>query len=158
MLPNGEGVMGRALFAIAASLCLAGAAPAPKPDLPGWMSGDWVREEGSAWTEEHWSKPRAGLMLGTGRSGRGDRVESFEFMRIERDSDGRLTFWGSPGGAPAVAFRAVETGPTRVVFENPAHDFPTRVGYSRRGDTLTGTISGPGGANAQSWVYRKVSR
>ncbi len=148
--------MRRATLAIAAWLCLAGLAPLPKLPMPGWMSGDWVREEGGAWTEEHWSRSRGGLMLGTGRRGRGDRVESFEYMRIAREADGRLTFWGSPGGAPAVAFPAVETGPAKVVFENPSHDFPTRVGYSRSGNMLTATISGPGGANPQSWRYRRV--
>jgi len=150
--------MRQVVLAIAASLCLAGAAPAPSPYMPGWMSGDWVRQEGPSWTEEHWSRPRAGLMLGTGRSGRGDRIQSFEYMRIGRDRASRLTFWGSPGGAPAVAFPAVETGPARVTFENPAHDFPTRIAYSRSGGTLTATVSGPGGANAQTWKYRKVSR
>lgn len=148
--------MRQAMLAAAGALFLLSAVPAPSPALPGWMSGDWVREESGRWTEEHWSRPRAGLMLGTGRSGLGESVQSFEYMRIARDSDGRLTFWGSPGGAPAVAFRAVDTGPAKVVFENPAHDFPTRVGYSRKGDMLTATISGPGGAHAQSWRYRKA--
>jgi hypothetical protein len=151
-------VMRQAVLTIAASLFLAAAAPSPSTPLPGWMSGDWVRDEGRSWTEEHWSGPRAGLMLGTGRSGRGETVQSFEYMRIARDAQGRLTFWGSPGGAPAVAFPAVETGPAKIVFENPAHDFPTRIVYSRTGDRLTASISGPGGANAQSWVYRRGAR
>jgi hypothetical protein len=146
------------MLAVGASLLLAGASPAPSPTLPGWMSGDWERQDGAGWTEEHWSKPRAGLMLGTGRSGRGDRVQSFEFMRITLDSERRLTFWGSPGGAPAVAFQAVETGDSRVIFANDRHDYPTRVAYNRVGNVLIATVSGPGGANPQSWRYRKVSR
>ena len=150
--------MNRIVLAIATWLCLAGAAPQAGPQLPGWMSGDWARQEGAAWTEEHWSRPRGGLMLGTGRSGRGDRVRSFEYMRIGRDAEGRLTFWGSPEGAPAVAFRAVEAGVANVVFENLSHDYPTRIAYSRTGDWLTATISGRGGANPQSWRFRKVSR
>ena len=150
--------MRQAVLAIAASLCLAGAAPPQESPMPGWMSGDWALEDASGWTEEHWSSPRAGLMLGTGRNGKGERLGSFEYMRIARDGQGRLTFWGSPGGAPAVAFPAVETGPARIVFENPAHDYPTRVAYSRSGNRLTATISGPNGANSESWVYRRVSR
>jgi hypothetical protein len=150
--------MKQTVLAIAASLFLAGAAPAPNPQLPGWMSGDWLREEGAAWTEEHWSRPRGGLMLGTGRSGRGDRVRSFEYMRIGRDAEGQLTFWGSPEGAPAVAFRAVTVRDNEMIFENPAHDFPTRVAYRRTGDIMTATVSGPGGANPQSWRFRRVSR
>ncbi len=150
--------MRRAVLAIAASLCLAGAAPPQSAPMPGWMSGDWAREDASGWTEEHWSRPRAGLMLGIGRNGKGERLGSFEYMRIARDAQGRLTFWGSPGGAPAVAFPSVETGPARIVFENPAHDFPVRIAYSRSGNRLTATISGPNGADAQSWVYTKAAR
>jgi hypothetical protein len=44
------------------------------------------------------------------------------------------------------------------VFENPAHDFPTRVAYRRDGDRLVATVSGPGGRDAQSWTFvRKPS-
>jgi hypothetical protein len=57
-----------------------------------------------------------------------------------------------------VAFPAVETGAARVTFENLSHDYPTRIAYSRSGNRLTASISGPGGANAQTWVYSKVSR
>jgi hypothetical protein len=148
--------MRQVVLAIAASFSLAGAAPPLSAPMPGWMSGDWTLENGADWTEEHWSGPRAGQMLGIGRNGRGERLQSFEYMRIERDAQGRLTFWGSPGGSPAVAFPAVETGSAKVVFENPAHDFPVRIAYSRAGDILTATISGPGGAHRQSWRYKKA--
>ena len=150
--------MRHAMLAIIGWFCLAGLSPIPAAPMPGWMSGDWVREEGGRWTEEHWSAPRANLMLGTGRNGRGDRIASFEYMRIARDAEGRLTFWGSPGGAPAVAFPAVEVADSKVVFENPAHDYPTRIAYIRAGDILTATVSGPGGADAQSWAYKKARR
>jgi hypothetical protein len=121
----------------------------------GWLSGDWVSEANGRWTEESWTEPRGGMMLGISRSGRGERATGFEFMRIGVAADGVVTFWGSPQGKPAVAFRLAALGKTDVAFENPDHDFPTQIAYRREGDTLTATISGPNGASAQSWTYRR---
>ena len=47
------------------------AAPVEKlPALPAWMAGCWVHVQGERWTEECWTTPRGGVMLGSGRSGR----------------------------------------------------------------------------------------
>jgi hypothetical protein len=76
-------------------------------------------------------------------------------MRIAVETDGKLTFWGSPGGKPPVPFRLARSGPNRLEFENPAHDYPTRITYRREGERLTATISGPNGTNPMSWRYRR---
>ena len=149
--------MKSAVLVIAATM-LTGAVPAPTLNMPGWMTGDWERNQGASWTEEHWSEPRAGLMLGTGRSGLGETSEGFEYMRIERDPAGRLIFWGSPMGTTPIAFRLVKQTEAEIAFENGLHDYPTRVVYKRSGDMLTATISGPGGSKPQTWVFHKVIR
>lgn len=119
-----------------------------------WLSGHWMQSApGGGWAEEYWTEPRADLMLGTGLTGKGPEVKSFEFMRIQGD-----TFWGSPQGQPAVPFRLVEQQRNSVAFENPRHDYPTRISYRREGNMLIATTSGPGGSNPQTWRYRKVGR
>jgi hypothetical protein len=139
-----------------AAAALLGAAPPARPDVAslGWMSGRWVEERGGRWAEESWSEPRGGVMLGTGLSGKGGIADDYEYMRIARDAQG-VAFWGSPRGRPAVSFRLVSSGPNEVAFENPKHDYPTRIAYRREGGVLTATISGPGGAKAMSWRYRR---
>ena len=137
-----------ALFAIAAQ-------PAPKVEDLSWLSGAWLSETGEGWTEELWTSPRGGVMLGTNRSGEGDRATGYEFMRIAADGQGRLAFWGSPGGKPAVAFPLVSSSAREAVFENPAHDFPTRIVYRREGERLVATVSGPEGKNPLRWVFRR---
>lgn len=142
----------------AAAVLLTGAAPEAKraEDL-GWLAGSWVAEEaGGAWTEERWAKPRGGVMLGTSLSGKGGEAGWFEFMRIAADKDGGLAFHASPGGAPPSAFPLVASGPRQATFENPAHDYPTRIVYRREGKVLNATISGPGGTKQRSWRFRKV--
>jgi hypothetical protein len=119
-----------------------------------WLSGDWVSEADGRWTEERWSDPRGGLMLGLGRSGKGERAMGFEFMRIALDTDGKAVFWGSPGGSGAVPFALVEESAYGATFANPKHDFPKRISYRRDGDTLVATVSGDEPTNAQSWTYR----
>ena len=143
---------------IAAAVLLVGAAPgAERAEDLGWLSGSWVAEEaGGNWTEERWAKPRGGGMLGPSLSGKGGEAGWFEFMRIAKGEDGRLAFHASPGGAPASAFPLVASGKHQVTFENPAHDYPTRIIYQREGNVLNATISGPGGTKSRSWRFRKV--
>ena len=94
-------------------------------------------------------------MLGTSLSGQGERAKTFEYMRIAPDQSGTLHFYGSPGGEPAVAFRLESAAADTIAFANPAHDYPTRIAYRREGERLVATISGPGGANPQTWNYRR---
>ena len=147
-----------ALVALAAAA--AGTAPAPAKgrvgiDQAGWLAGIWVTETQGRWTEERWASPRGGVMLGTSLTGKGGVATSYEYMRIAAAPDGKLTFWGSPEGKPAVPFRLADAGPDVLTFENPAHDYPTRITYRRDGERLTATISGPGGADPMSWRYKR---
>ena len=140
------------LAAFAAAILLAAAAP--KAEDFRWLAGTWVLEkQGGRWTEERWAPPRGGVMLGTALSGRGGVASGYEFMRIAPDESGALAFWGAPDGAAPVAFRLVGGEGQEAVFENPAHDYPTRIVYRRDGDVLTATISGPGGSDPKSWSY-----
>ena len=145
----------RILTIAAAWLMLAAFSPGPNVASLGWLSGAWISETGDRWTEENWSTPRGGMMLGTGRSGRGEATRDWEFMRIAPDADGILAFWGSPKGGPAVPFRLVSTRTAEAVFENRAHDYPQRIVYRRDGKALVATISAADGSNTTSWRYRR---
>ncbi|HLL31885.1 MAG TPA: DUF6265 family protein [Allosphingosinicella sp.] len=145
--------MGKALAAVLAMAASTGFSTTlpPAPDLR-WLSGHWLHTgPEAAWAEEYWTRPRGDMMLGTGLAGKGREVKSFEYMRIQG-----VTFWGSPQGQAPVPFRLVERGPRSVSFENPKHDYPTRISYRRQGKTLIATITGPGGAKPQTWHYRRV--
>src|SRR5688572_26287354 len=103
--------------------------------MPAFLTGCWEQRKGDRWTEECWTIPRGGLMLGSGRDGSGDAVGHWEWMRIERDAAGVPTFYGSPKGAAPVAFKATAASATEIIFINAAHDYPQRVRYVR---TTTG--------------------
>lgn len=145
----------KAILAMAASAVLAAATPAAKVDDLAWIAGQWSREEGDRWTEEDWTAPRGGMMLGHSRSGRGDSLREFEFLRIAAGADGSPAYIAQPGGGAPVAFRLVQRDAASVTFENAAHDYPQRIHYARTGDTLTATISAIDGSKPTRWTYRR---
>lgn len=139
------------------AMMLSGSASAADVTALGWMSGRWVSEQGERWSEEHWTAPRGGLMLGVGRSGRGAMALQFEFVRIAANEQGVPVYWASPGGGPAVPFKLVQSDRGSATFENPAHDYPVRIEYRRDGDQLIATISGQDGADRSTWQFRRLS-
>lgn len=141
----------------------AGAAPVPasRPELPSWMAGCWVQDAGTAWTEECWTAPRGGMMMGSGRTGDGERVRSWETMQIvrqERGEDGSvvpLAFWGAPFGSGRTMF-AWTPSEAGVTFVNAAHDYPQRIRYWRDGDMLMAEIARADGGKPMRWRYRRM--
>jgi len=144
----------RIMAAALAALLIAASPAATVADLA-WLAGDWVSEADGRWTEESWTAPRGGVMLGHSRSGRGDSLREFEFIRIAAGDDGALAYIAMPQGGAPVAFRLVRHDKASATFENAAHDYPQRIAYARSGDTLTATISAIDGSKARSWTYRR---
>ena len=103
--------------------------PATALDRLAWMVNHWQKTEGAASSEEHWIAARGGMMLGVNRSVNQQGKASFEFLRIQLSDDDQLSYYASPSGRGETEFPAVEVGEQRVVFENPAHDFPQRITY-----------------------------
>jgi hypothetical protein len=135
------------------------AATAPEPALPVWMAGCWERSEGAKWTEECWTDPRAGLMMGNGSSGTGEKLGSWEAMQIEIDpaDPAGMTFYASPKGAPRTAFKWVPSDEKGVTFVNEAHDYPQRIRYWREGMALNAETSLIDGSSAERWRYMPKS-
>ena len=110
----------------------------------GWLAGCWERRSGERLIEEQWMAPRAGMLLGVGRTTLGDSVVEYESVRIYEAGD-TLVYAARPSGQEPAEFRA----PPRafadgvVTFENLAHDFPQRVIYRRAGpDSLVARVEG----------------
>lgn len=127
--------------------------------LPEWMAGCWEHRSENRWTEECWTDPRGGIMLGTGRSGHGGVLDSWEVMQIEMvETDDPaidpLTFYGAPKGENRTGFvwarASKEPG---ITFVNAAHDYPQRIRYWRDGRDLMAEVSLADGSKAQRWRY-----
>jgi len=142
---------------IAALLAAPVAAAEETPPLPGWMAGCWEQVEGERWTEECWTAPRAGTMLGSSRSGRGDTLIEWETMQIlpgDAASGPGPVFWGSPRGAARTAFAWRPDAGPGIAFVNAAHDYPQRIRYWREGENLIAEIALADGSKPRRWTYR----
>ena len=137
-----------------ALLMLAEAAVLPMPDF---LSGCWEqRTDAGQWTEECWTDTRGGLMIGSGRTGSGNAIKNWEWMRVERGADGSITFYGSPKGAPAVGFNATEADAKSITFVNASHDYPQRIRYVAKEAGLEAEVSLADGSNAERWSYKRT--
>lgn len=124
-----------------------------------WMAGSWAGTARGMEMEEHWTAPKGNSMIGVHRDVGKGRTLSFEFLRIEQQGD-QVVYLASPGGrSPATAFPLKEVSGTRVVFENPAHDFPQRVVYWKDGTDLLARIEGTmnGKPGSQQWRWSPSS-
>jgi len=124
--------------------------------LPGWMAGCWEQKSEGSWVEECWTSVRAGQMMGSSRTGKGETLQFFEHMRITSES-GVATFCALPKGQAGACFKATKVTASEVVFENEAHDYPQRIRYWRDGKDLVAEISLKDGAKASSWRYAPIA-
>lgn len=138
------------LARLAIVLCMSTAATAPAPAAgPGietvrWLAGCWSRTDAEAGSGEQWTAPGGATMLGVSRTVREGRTVEYEFVLIRPAADGTLVYHAHPSGQAGAEFRLASAADREVVFENPAHDFPQRIGYRLEADqvTLTAWIEG----------------
>jgi hypothetical protein len=132
--------------------------PAAGVQALAWMAGTWAGEKDGVAMEELWTTPRGGTLLGVHRDVKGDRLLSWEFLRIQATETG-IVYFASPRSAPPTPFTMVESGDKRVVFENTQHDFPQRILYwlDPQG-ALHARIEGPQGGKtvSEEWVWRRA--
>ena len=128
-------------------------------DRVAWLQGCWELSSGNRIVEEQWTRPRGGIMLGVGRTTRDGRLVEYESV-VLREQEGRLAYEAHPSGQESAVFMSREISDTSVVFENPTHDFPQRVGYERPGsDALSAWVEGSvqGQSRRIDFPYRRVS-
>ena len=132
-------------------------AQAPKLSIAdlSWLAGSWAGEAKGIRMEEHWTSPSGNSMVGLHRDVGKGRTLLFEFLRIEQQGD-QIVYLSMPNGrSPATPFPLKEAFGTRVVFENPKHDFPQRIIYWKDGNDLRARIEGTmnGKAGSEEWRW-----
>jgi len=145
------------LHAIAICLILASSAGAASLGELSWMTGHWRSSSGESVSEELWTTPAGGLMLGLHRDLRPGKQAFFEFLRIE-ERDGTIAFIAQPGGRTPTSFPLASLDGMKAVFENPEHDFPQRIIYRIDGDQLCARAEGTtnGKESGSEWCWTRV--
>lgn len=109
----------------------------------GWLAGCWENRAGPRVTLEMWSPPAGGLMVGGSRTVANGQARAWEHLRLHASGD-TLVYTAIPSGQRETAFRATSVTDSGFVVENPAHDFPTRISYTRAGtDSVVARVEGP---------------
>ena len=132
-----------------------------KPTLAdlAWLAGSWTGTARGIEMEEHWTAPKGNSMVGLHRDVGKGRTLVFEFLRIEQQGD-QIVYLSMPNGrSPATPFPLKEVSGTRVVFENPTHDFPQRIIYWKDGNDLRARIEGTqnGKTGGEEWRWQPGS-
>ena len=118
-----------------------------------WMAGCWESAVGDLVVEEHWLSPRGGVVLGVSRTLRGGRTVAYEYLRIFEQS-GQVVLAAHPSGQAMTEFRARAVTDSLAVFENPEHDFPQRIIYRSRPDSLWARIEGESDGRVRGSDFR----
>jgi hypothetical protein len=121
-----------------------------------WIAGTWTGTRGASSIEERWTPPAGGAMLAISRTLRDGLMSAFEFLCIV-ERNGGLVYTAMPNGRmPATDFTLTAIDESSATFENPAHDFPKMIRYTKKADgSLEAVIRGAGGQNPQTLVFTR---
>jgi hypothetical protein len=136
------------LFTIVAAVSALAAGPEAvlSPD-GGWdhaamLEGHWRQVKDGAVNEEIWTNNKGNAILGVSRTVKGLEI-SWEYLRLENTKSGVIYLARPKGAKEETGFLLTVSEPNRMVFLNPANDWPMRIEYRRTGaDTLEATVSG----------------
>jgi hypothetical protein len=122
----------------------------------GWIAGVWAGATGPSSVEERWTPPAGGSMLAISRTLRNETMMAFEFLCIA-ERDGSLLYSAMPNGrTPATHFMLTSITTDVATFENPSHDYPKLIRYTKKPDgSLETTIAGENGQRVQSVILKK---
>ena len=140
-----------------ALLMLVEAATATPVPMPAFLAGCWEEKRAEqSWTEECWTNTRGGLMIGSGRDGKGDSVRHWEWMRIERGADGDADLLRL---AQRRGRRRVQGDSRPTASRSPSSTPPTIIrsasATSLTGDGLDAEVSLADGSKPNRWSYRR---
>jgi hypothetical protein len=122
----------------------------------GWLTGCWRSASGTRTVTEQWLPPEGGTMLGVSRTVSNGRTVEYEFIVLRAGSNG-LEYAATPSGQRPAVFTSTTVSDSEAVFENPAHDFPTRISYRKVKGGLVAAISGLSGGKPRTIEFRYVA-
>jgi predicted ATP-grasp superfamily ATP-dependent carboligase len=111
-------------------------------ELANWLVGEWRGTRGENQILERWQKISAETFEGMGTTRRGANVVESETLRLVAMEQRVFYVAKVAHNDLPVAFALTQCEDQRLVFENPAHDFPKKLEYHLTGpDTLSVRVS-----------------
>lgn len=110
-----------------------------------WLIGTWANRTPNGDLYEHWTKISDFEFKGKSYSLKGKDTVIYTSMRLAQEQNNLIyipTVKAQNGGQP-VRFPLKTISKTMLLFENPEHDFPQMISYTKIGrDSLVAEISG----------------
>lgn len=132
-------------------------------DQAGWLVGEWENRTPRGSTYEEWTRIGDREMAGRSYMQRGSETVVLE--RIQLVQEGTAIYYiptvSDQNDGQPVRFELTRASDSELVFENPAHDFPQVISYTRLGaDSLMAQIAGTVGGEGRSVAFpmRRVDR
>jgi hypothetical protein len=104
-------------------------------DALAWLSGCWSNPKAEVGSGEYWQPLAGGTLLGVGRTIRNGKTLEYEFLRLHEDEQGRVIYTATPSRQKEASFVASRVSDSGATFENPAHDFPQKIVYTKTSNT-----------------------
>lgn len=120
-----------------------------------WLGGTWERVNGDAETTtlESWKSAENDFLHGHAFSLKGRDTVYQERISIEKIGSSYYYIADVSHNVEPIKFEIVEIHPDHFIAVNPKHDFPKKIAYFFRQDTMVATISGDG--RVIDYVFQK---
>lgn len=110
-------------------------------EMLSWLPGIWRGKVDAGTTAEIWKKVDDSTFSGTGMVISGKDTTIVEMLQLEARNDS--VYYIATVMGQQVVFKLTKMTTDQFVFENPAHDFPQVISYTRISkDSLVAEISG----------------
>lgn len=111
-----------------------------------WLIGEWGNASPEGELTERWKKENDSVFKGESYFVTGRKDTVFAETVVLEENKGKLGYTvtvPNQNNQKAVRFEMTSITESQIVFENPKHDFPTKIIYNRVGnDSLKAEISG----------------
>src|SRR3989338_4426620 len=125
-----------------------------------WLLGRWENKSDQGNLSEVWEKKNDSIYIGASyfEIG-GDTVFSESIELIEKEDVLNYVVTIADAGQGPTAFKLTKSSDSELVFENPKHDFPQKITYNHKGDSVIAVISGKqqGKPHQETFAMKKVN-
>lgn len=143
---------------LAGAVGTAGASNCDRLEAATWLVGEWMAQDGDRVVLESWRlvSPDTFEGLGETRTGADGTIVAAEALRLVRMADSVFYVAKVAHNPYTVSFRLNDCPPARLVFENPAHDFPRRLEYTQADDGLMSVVISDGAGKGFTLRFRRL--
>lgn len=126
-----------------------------------WLIGEWANHSDDGIFTETWVKENDSLLVGTSFFIVG--VDTVFSENITLEQHGSELFYipviSEQNDGQPIKFKLTSSNETKFIFENPSHDFPQQISYTKiSNDSLVAEISGKinGEPRAETFPMKRV--